>query len=80
MIEKLNADLKTASTERAFYFSKLRDVEVLVQYLIENKPEVAEDATLIQNILYAAEDQKVEVDPTTGSVVISAAGEENMEA
>jgi RP/EB family microtubule-associated protein len=46
--------------ERDFYFSKLRDIELLLQTAIEENPELekAEDGLIkeIQTILYSTED------------------------
>lgn len=46
--------------ERDFYFSKLRDIELLVQQAVEEDPEIekAEDGLVkqIQTILYSTED------------------------
>ncbi len=46
--------------ERDFYFSKLRDIELLVQQAVEEDPELEkqEDGLVkqIQNILYSTEE------------------------
>lgn len=46
--------------ERDFYFSKLRDIELLVQQAIDLHPELRDDpeglVTKIQHILYSTED------------------------
>ncbi|KAF1999793.1 hypothetical protein P154DRAFT_523099 [Amniculicola lignicola CBS 123094] len=45
--------------ERDFYFSKLRDIELLIQQSIEAEPELEKDDGLlkqIQNILYSTEE------------------------
>lgn len=46
--------------ERDFYFSKLRDIELLVQQAVDEDPELEKQedglVKLIQNILYSTED------------------------
>ena len=46
--------------ERDFYFSKLRDIELLVQQAIESAPEMQDDpeglVAKIQNIMYSTEE------------------------
>ncbi|KAH9861238.1 hypothetical protein IAQ61_010975 [Plenodomus lingam] len=58
-----NAQLKETVTglerERDFYFSKLRDIELLIQQAMEADPELEKDEGLlkqIQNILYSTEE------------------------
>ena len=58
-----NAQLKETVTglerERDFYFSKLRDIELLVQQAMESNPDLEKDEDSlekhIQNILYSTE-------------------------
>lgn len=63
-LQKENTELKETVTglerERDFYFSKLRDIELLVQAAVEDDPELEkqEDGLVkqIQNILYSTEE------------------------
>ena len=63
MLANENAQLKETVTglerERDFYFSKLRDIELLVQQAMEANPALeSDDGSLekqIQNILYSTE-------------------------
>lgn len=63
-LQKENAELKETVTglerERDFYFSKLRDIELLVQAAVEEDPEIEkqEDGLVkqIQSILYSTEE------------------------
>lgn len=63
-LQNENAVLKESVTglerERDFYFSKLRDIELLVQQAIEARPEVQEDpqelVSKIQHIMYSTEE------------------------
>lgn len=66
---KMTAD--TLEKERDFYFGKLRDIEILLQ----NQPEPAPISDLVMKILYATEDEKVEIDES-GNLTIHGEGEE----
>lgn len=63
VLQQENAQLKESvvglEKERDFYFSKLRDIELLVQKAVEETPELEEDegglVPLIQQILYSTE-------------------------
>jgi RP/EB family microtubule-associated protein len=67
---KLTSD--TLEKERDFYFGKLRDIEVLLQaYQDQDIPVV----DMLLKILYATEDEKVEVDDS-GNLNIVGSGEE----
>jgi len=66
-----NTQLKETVTglerERDFYFSKLRDIELLIQQAMEADPELEKDEGLlkqIQNILYSTE-EGFEIPPET---------------
>jgi RP/EB family microtubule-associated protein len=58
--EQLKEAIAGLEKERDFYFSKLRDIELLVQTAIEQDPKIEEDANglvkQIQNILYSTEE------------------------
>lgn len=62
-LQNENASLKESvlglEKERDFYFSKLRDIELLVQTAVEEQPELEQDPEglipSIQNILYSTE-------------------------
>ena len=62
-LQNENANLKESvlglEKERDFYFSKLRDIELLVQTAVEEQPELEQDpeglVPAIQNILYSTE-------------------------
>lgn len=67
---KLTSD--TLEKERDFYFGKLRDIEVLLQhYQDQNIPTVE----MVLKILYATEDEKVEVDDAGNLNITNANGE-----
>ncbi|KAF5309110.1 hypothetical protein D9758_013879 [Tetrapyrgos nigripes] len=57
-VEELNGHLEGLEKERDFYFEKLREIEILVQEMMDSAPEDAQDPTLkkIQMILYSTEE------------------------
>ena len=58
-VTELKLTVETLEKERDFYFTKLRDIEVLLQY--QNAEEIPVIGQ-IQKILYATEDERVEID------------------
>lgn len=71
-IAELRLTSDTLEKERDFYFGKLRDIEVLLQaYQDQDIPVV----DMVLKILYATEDEKVEVDDS-GNLNIVGSGEE----
>lgn len=70
--------------ERDFYFSKLRDIELLIQEASTENPEICADGTLpktIQDILYSTEEGfeiPAEADGEPGDTDEHAAGHEDM--
>eukprot|EP00826_Nyctotherus_ovalis_P015830 TRINITY_DN14533_c0_g1_i6.p2 TRINITY_DN14533_c0_g1~~TRINITY_DN14533_c0_g1_i6.p2 ORF type:complete len:248 (+),score=93.88 TRINITY_DN14533_c0_g1_i6:1105-1848(+) len=58
-VEVLSASNKTLQKERDFYFSKLRDLEILMHFYEKEKIPLVEN---IEKILYATEDDKVVID------------------
>lgn len=57
-LSELRVTAETMEKERDFYFGKLRDIEVLIQNTAGEKSEVAE---LILKVLYATEEEKIEI-------------------
>jgi RP/EB family microtubule-associated protein len=58
-VKELRMTVDTLERERDFYFGKLRDIEVLLQ-----APDFSDQTSsqLITKILYATEDEKVEIE------------------
>lgn len=69
---KLNMD--TLEKERDFYFAKLRDIEVLLQTNNGEENPIGAD---ILKILYAAEEEKVEIDESGKLKITPIEGEED---
>ena len=59
----------TLDKERDFYFSKLRDIEVLLQAKQVNPADSSSVEAQILKILYASEDEKVSIG-TDGTLTI----------
>lgn len=71
-IAELRLTSDTLEKERDFYFGKLRDIEVLLQaYQDQDIPVV----DMVLKILYATEDEKVEVDENGNLNITNSAGE-----
>ncbi|KAI5816747.1 calponin homology domain-containing protein [Pyronema omphalodes] len=70
-IAQLKENVAGLEKERDFYFSKLRDIELLVQHAIEEQPELEADAEglvpSIQAILYSTEEGFVIPDEIEGN-------------
>jgi hypothetical protein len=65
--------MDTLEKERDFYFSKLRDIEMLMQ---ANQPQQNSLTENILKILYASEEEKVTIDED-GSLTITGGAIEN---
>ena len=57
-VDELRISVETLEKERDFYFGKLRDIEVLLESQSDSSTEIIK---LVQRILYASEDEIVEV-------------------
>lgn len=66
---KLTSD--TLEKERDFYFGKLRDIEILLQHNDQENPATE----MVMKILYATEDEKVEIDDQGNLLITNANGE-----
>ena len=76
-LAEMKAAIDTVEKERDFYFSKLRDIEVLIQSRSEKlrttEARNIQDVSL--KILYATEDQTVEVDEDGNLIIRDAVGQ-----
>lgn len=70
-VEELKLQTDTLDKERDFYFSKLRDIELLLQARTQEPGPGQELSQDTLKILYAAEDEKVEVSQS-GELIITA--------
>ena len=64
---QLKQTVEGLERERDFYFSKLRDIELLIQQAVENDPQVEGEegglVKMIQQILYSTEVSKLSLSP-----------------
>lgn len=70
-LEELKMTADTLEKERDFYFAKLRDIEILLQ---NQQSEPAPISDMVMKILYATEDEKVEVDEEGNLTITDANG------
>ena len=63
----MNLNVDTLEKEREFYYNKLRDIELYLQFNPDSSNEVTEN---IFKILYASEEEKVTVQEN-GEIIIS---------
>lgn len=66
----------TLEKEWDFYFGKLRDIEVLLQAQPDKENPISE---MVMKILYAVEDEKIEIDENGQLTITPAAGGEQAE-
>ncbi len=76
-MQELKVNMDTVEKERDFYFGKLRDIEMLLQAMQEK--EQAEVSEKVMQILYASEEEKVEIDEAGNLSIVPIAGEANEE-
>ncbi len=72
-MDELRINMDTVEKERDFYFGKLRDIEMLLQAMQEKDGEAA--SAKVMQILYASEEEKVEIDES-GNLSITPIGGE----
>lgn len=66
----------TLEKERDFYFGKLRDIEVLLQAQQDKENPINE---MVMKILYAVEDEKIEIDENGVLTITPSGGVEQAE-